>query len=521
MSSYPISSEPEPAAADADKIAAATPGATKVIPLFVDLDGTLIATDMGQETAFQAIKQHPAVLLQFPLLAARGLAVLKRHLASRVRFDAAELPYHARVVTALQEAKAAGRPIILATASDRLLAEQIAAHLGLFDAVLASDGLHNLKGSAKLAAIQEFCAKQGWEQFEYWGDARVDLPIWRAENSAAIGAVNPGRTVRAELQKERRPVQIWHTLPPRWRALLKLIRPTQWVKNLLLFVPLVLGHQLSSGEKIWQACVAFMAFSLCASAVYVLNDLFDAPADRRNPHKCRRPFAAGTLPLAWGPFLSLGLAAAGFAIALLGLPWAGGNAPSFALLMGAYGLINLAYSLWLKRHMVIDVLLLAGMYCLRIVLGGVATGITVSEWLMAFAIFFFTSLAFAKRHAELARLADENQPATPGRGYGVHDLSMIESIGPTAGYMSILVLALYVNSDNMKKLYNNHWALLMICPVMLYWMTRLWFVAKRRELNEDPLVYALSDWVSWLAAGMVVALAVLAKTGWFWGGMIP
>jgi 4-hydroxybenzoate polyprenyltransferase/phosphoserine phosphatase len=492
--------------------------AETVIPLFVDLDGTLIATDLGQEAVLLAIKENPAILLKLPGWLKTGLAGCKRKIAAEVQPVTSTLPWHGEVIAELRSWKAAGRPIILATASDSTWAAAVAEELRLFDAVLASDGVTNLKGKAKLAAIEEYCRAHGWSQFEYWGDARADLPIWTAENSAAAVAVNPGLRVRAALRKQPRPVRIIADRRAHPRVLLgaflQALRPQQWVKNLLLFIPLMMAHKWGTWAdlNLWfQALAAFVSFSLCASAIYVLNDMFDVAADRRHPTKRSRPFASGAIPLSWGPPMSLALVAASFALALSSLPWDDGTAGKFLLVLAAYGLLNLFYTLWLKRHMVIDVMLLAGMYCLRVYIGGVATGVEVSEWLMAFAIFFFTSLAFAKRYAELARHADHNLAAAPsGRGYGVHDLGIIESVGPTSGYMSVLVLALYVNSPAMKLLYSNSLALWLICPLLMYWLTRLWFVAQRRELSEDPLVYAIGDRVSLLIAALIVGLALIA-----------
>ena len=285
-----------------------------------------------------------------------------------------------------------------------------------------------------------------------------------------------------------------------WRAALKAMRPQQWVKNLLIFAPLVLGHHLQDFDKVVACVLAFIAFSACASAVYVLNDLMDIEADRHDPKKRQRPFASGEFPILYGPVLAAGLLLFAVVLSLAALPL------EFLGMLGIYVLVNLLYSFWLKRKFVLDVMLLAGMYALRVLVGGVAAEIEVSEWLLAFSIFLFTSLAFAKRHAELARHAEEQAgERLRGRGYGVGDLSIIESIGPTAGYMAVLVLALYINSPEMKVLYTRPWALWMICPLMLYWVTRIWFIVKRGELDEDPVVFALRDKVS-LGIGLLVLL---------------
>lgn len=501
-------------------------------PIFVDLDGTLIAGDLGQEAFFGAMAAKPWLLLAAPFYAAQGLAHFKSRLAESIIPPAERLPYHADVIAELQRLKAAGHSLILATASHRIWAEQVAQHLQLFDDVLATDATINLKGANKLAAIERFCQAHGYSEFEYWGDAPVDLRIWSAPTSARIVAVNPSRKTLDSIHATQKETQVFANRGSRWRAVLHAMRPRQWIKNLLLFVPLLLAHQWNDVDKVLATWWAFVAFSLTASGIYVLNDTFDAANDRQHPHKRKRPFAAGTLPLIWGPFLSLALLTAGQIILWISL----GNHPHAAarcsLLLLTYTGLNLWYSLALKRRMVIDVVCLAAMYTMRILIGGMAAEVEISKWLLAFSIFIFTSLAFAKRYAELARLAEDtlrdnpglsiqtlvlarNTPEakeipSPGRGYAVHDLAVISSIGPTCGFMAILVLALYINSDQMTKLYKVTFPLWLICPLLMYWITRLWFIAHRNELNEDPIVFAIKDRVSWAVGFMIIGLALCA-----------
>jgi 4-hydroxybenzoate polyprenyltransferase len=417
--------------------------------------------------------------------------------------DVRVLPYRHEVLNFLRHERWAGRRIILATASDRVYAEAIAKQVGLFDDVLASDGQTNLKGRNKLAAIQEYCRQNGFSQFNYAGDALADVPIWKEAAEAHV--VAPGPLVRVASRQLNVPVRYHDERHGVLRAALAATRPQQWIKNLLLFVPLLLAHEWRSVEKIVACCLGFLAFSACASAVYVINDLLDVESDRHHPTKRNRPFAAGKLPIEYGPILAVGLLAAGFAIALTTLPL------EFSGYLLLYIVVNCLYSFWLKRKLVIDVILLAGMYALRVVVGGVAADIVVSEWLLAFSMFLFTSLAFAKRYSELARASDEDLQAPRGRGYIVGDLSMIESVGATSGYMAVLVMALYINSDQMRELYANSLALWLICPLLLYWITRLWFAVKRGELQEDPVLFAVRDRVSILVGIAVVALALLAS----------
>ncbi|MDZ4820873.1 MAG: UbiA family prenyltransferase [Planctomycetota bacterium] len=483
-----------------------TPSSTRTIDvLFVDLDGTLIATDLLQESVLLAVKRAPGLLLKLPELLWGNRAQFKQQLAAQVSCDPRVLPYRQEVLDYIHQQKAADCVIVLATASDQAWANSVAAELQIFDDVLASDGERNLKGANKLVEIQKYCTQHGYQRFGYIGDHVADLPIWKEADEVQV--VAPGAVLKTKLGELNKPV---HTLCERKsivRPLIKALRPHQWMKNLLLFVPLVLAHEVESVDKLIKCCWAFVAFSFVASAVYLLNDLLDIESDRHHPKKRRRPFASGSLPVAYGPALIVILLLVSTLISLVRLP------PKFLGGLCAYAVLNLLYSFWLKRKLAIDVIVLAGMYTLRVVVGGLATGVDVSEWLLAFSLFFFTSLAFIKRFTELSRLAGEDSKSARGRGYVVGDLSMIESIGPTSGYMSVLVLALYVNSQNSKELYSHSWALWLICPLMMYWITRIWFVAKRGELDEDPLVYAFRDRISVAIGLCMVALVAIATRG--------
>ena len=286
------------------------------------------------------------------------------------------------------------------------------------------------------------------------------------------------------------------------RSVLAALRPQQWVKNVLVFVPLVTSHNVFHLSLAMASAIAFVCFCLCASAVYVLNDLADINADRRHPSKRKRPFASGALPVSWGLPLASGLLVVGFAVAALILP------PGFSAALAVYFVTTCAYSFLAKRIAMLDVLMLAGLYTIRVLAGGTATGIVVSEWLMAFSMFLFVSLAFAKRYAELGRLLRANEGAAIGRGYSVADIGLIESMGPASGYIAVLVLALYVNGEQMKTLYRNPWPLWLICPVLMYWISRVWIKAKRGELSEDPIVFALRDRISAYLGVIVIVLLI-------------
>lgn len=469
--------------------------------VFVDLDGTLISSDLLLEGMLVAAKKDPAGLLNSLTCVVSGRAAMKRSLADRVMPCIERLPIRSEVVALLQRRKASGARLVLATASDRRWAEPIARHVGLFDDVLASDGRQNLKGQAKLAAINAYCRQHGFATFEYLGDSTADLAVWR--HAAQIGVVAPTHRFLRQLARVGKPVQAIGVAPAPWRGALRAMRPQQWVKNVLVFMPLVLAHQLTNMTGVLAAILAFVAFCCCASATYVLNDLLDLDADRSHPKKSKRPFASGQLPLAWGPPLVAGLFLASLAVAAEALP------ALFTAALACYAVLTLLYSFWLKRKVMLDVLLLAGLYTLRILAGGLATGTPVSEWLMAFSLFLFTSLAFGKRYIEFSSLTTDAEADSRGRGYMVSDLSLLESLGSTSGYMAVLVLALYIHADA-ARLYPHVSALWLICPLMLYWVSRFWILAKRRSLSEDPIVFALKDRVSRVVGLIAVVLAAVA-----------
>ncbi|MBI1313985.1 UbiA family prenyltransferase [bacterium] len=475
--------------------------------LFVDLDGTLHASDLFAESLVLACSRSWHNMGRVLLAALRGRAVLKQTTAALVTPDLRRLPWRSEMLALINELRAAGCRIVLATATAESWARRVAAHLDVFDDVLASDGSSNLKGRAKLAAIRDYCQRHGFDEFAYAGDSRADLPVWEAASQAYVVAARP--TVEDRITASHDNVQVIVPSPNSWRGLLKTMRPMQWMKNSLLFVPLLLSHNLANLSGIGAVLVAFVAMSLCASAIYILNDLLDLSADRRHPIKRFRPLASGTLPLSsavmWFGVLMVG----GFSLAFGALPL------GFGGLLVAYVVLTLFYTLWLKREAVADVIVLSGLYTLRVFAGGVAAGIVVSEWLMTLSVFLFTSLAFAKRHAELDRLQREGNFRARGRGYVVSDLPMIRTLGPCSGYLAILVFAFYSRSEQSQTLYANTWALWLICPLALFWISRMWLIAMRGHLQEDPVVFALKDRVSLLVgavAGILLAIATIPLT---------
>ncbi|MGZ5085303.1 MAG: UbiA family prenyltransferase [Usitatibacter sp.] len=465
-------------------------------PLCVDLDGTLVKTDMLMESLASAAKRAPHALLALPFWLLRGRPPLQRERARRALIDAATLPYDLNVVALLERERAAGRRIVLATAADETIARGVAAHLGLFDEVVASDGRRNMKREEKARELVRLSGEGG---FDYVGGDAHDVPVWKHAREAYVVGSEP-----RGLAALGKPVHRIERPGGLVAALARGMRAYQWSKNLLLFVPLVTAHVYLDPPSLAAAGLAFAAFCLVASAVYLANDLADLQDDRRHPTKRRRAIAAGDLPIAAALALVPALLLAAAAVSTL-LP------PAFAMLLVAYVVINLAYSITLKRVALLDVFVLAGLYTLRILAGAAAIGVPVSHWLLAFSLFAFLSLALAKRYVEVSHVASRDEARVEGRGYLARDGSLLAMLGTASGYLSVLVFALYLSSPQVMALYRSPAILWFACPPLLYWISRVWFLAHRGELHEDPLLFALRDPASY-ATGVLILVVMVAAT---------
>ncbi|HEX4330811.1 MAG TPA: UbiA family prenyltransferase [Usitatibacter sp.] len=467
-------------------------------PLAVDLDGTLVRSDMLLESLAAALKRHPFAILAFPFWLLRGRAALKAELAKRSDVDATLLPYDAAVLHELRRQRAEGRWLVLATAADASLAHRVADHLGIFDDVIASDGVKNLKREVKARALTERYGEGG---FDYMGEDRHDVPVWRhAREAYVVGSAS----LAAEARATGKPVHVIAREPTRAAAIVRSLRIYQWAKNILLLVPLLTAHLLLDPDALLAATLAFIAFSLAASAVYVANDVTDLQDDRRHPTKRTRPLASGEMHIGDAIILVPALLAAAFALATQ-LP------AGFGFLLAAYLATNLAYSLGLKRVPLLDVFVLAGLYTLRILAGAAAVDVPVSHWLLAFSLFAFLSLALAKRFAEVSNVAARDESRVGGRGYAAGDGDILAMLGVACAGLSALVFALYITSPQVVVLYSAPAILWIAVPVLLYWMSRVWFLAHRGELHEDPLLFALRDPASYVT-GLVVVAVVIAAT---------
>ena len=463
------------------------------IPLIVDLDGTLLRSDLLHESVLELARGTPHLMFLLPFWLAKGKAKLKQELARRVRLDIAALPFDSRVLDWIETQRSAGRKVVLCTASDEKLAHQVAQHLGVFDDVMASNGVVNLSRDQKRAALVE---RYGAEGYDYAGNSSADLPVWSAARRAiVVGPARLRRIARARFAVEHE----FATSAGGIRAWFKTLRVHQWVKNLLIFLPLLGAHRLFDAASLLQASIAFVAFSLCASSVYVVNDLIDLESDRRHPRKKNRPLAAGIVsPIAASLAVVAIAATAGVFALRVNLV--------FASWLAAYFALTVAYTFWLKRKVVFDAITLACLYSLRVLAGGAAVGLAPSSWLLAFCLFLFLSLAFVKRFSELQTLLAQNRKATDTRDYRTSDLVLVEMMGVASGFIAVMVLALYINGDSVLKLYRYPSIMWLTVPIFLYFVCRMWVKAHRGEMHDDPVVYAFRDRVSLIAGSLFLVV---------------
>jgi 4-hydroxybenzoate polyprenyltransferase/phosphoserine phosphatase len=457
-----------------------------VPPLVVDLDGTLIRSDLSLESGFAFMGMRPWLAFRALGWLAEGLPRLKHEISHAVPIDAASLPYDERVLALLKEEKQRGREIVLATASHRHYADQIAAHLPVIDRVMATEGEVNLAAANKRDALLSAYGDKG---YDYVGNSRDDLVVWASARRAYVVNARPSVCARAEAQGN-----VAQVLPPSGNHLAdwaKALRLHQWAKNLLILVPLLASHRIGDNGLLLRAVLAFLCFGLCASSVYLLNDLVDIGADRHHPSKSRRPFAAGRLSLMHG-FLAVPLLLAlAFGLAAVLLPW------RFMAALAVYYVLTLAYSLGLKRLMSVDVIVLAGLYTLRIIAGTFAFGVSLTFWMLAFSMFMFLSLALVKRYDELQVARRRGSvDKTRGRGYYPSDLEMVASLGAASGYISVMVLALYIQDPATVALYRHPHIIWLACPLLLFWVSRVWMLTHRGQMHDDPVVFALKDRIS-------------------------
>lgn len=465
----------------------------------VDLDGTLVHTDTLHESALQLLRDNAIYLLYLPFWLLPGKAFFKRKLADSVELNPATLPYNVQLIDWLKEQKKLGHRLVLCTATNTRVAQRIADHLQLFNEVIASDGENNLAGARKKAALDE---TYGEGQYIYAGNSSDDIHVWNGASKGIV--VNASSRV---LSKAKRITEIhghFPRLPITLSAWRRVFRFHQWLKNLLLFVPLLAAHRLTETDSLTQLIVAFISFSLCASAVYITNDLLDLESDRQHPRKKYRPFASGLVPISYGVILAPACGMVSLALAVY-------VGEYFLAWIFTYFALTFSYSAMLKKLILIDCLTLAALYTIRIVAGAAAVSVPLSFWLLAFSTFIFLSLAFVKRYAELQVYTLEHKDKVHGRGYYVTDASLIQTLGITAGYAAVLVLALYLQGETVTTLYHTPEFIWGSVPLMLFWISWIWLMAHRGLMNDDPLVFAVKDKASW-AVVIGISISFVAAT---------
>ncbi len=445
--------------------------------LAVDLDGTLVRTDLLIESMLALLKRKPLCILILPLWLLKGKAYFKQQIACRVALDIGVLPYRQDLLDYLKAQRAEGRTIVLATACDMQIARQVADHLKLFDSIFASDGITNLSGAAKRSRLVSEFGEKG---FDYVGDHRNDQVVW---DSARKAIVVEGR--------RKGPIDC-----------LKPLRPRHWWKNLLVFVPLLAAHRLFETALLEKAILAFVSFGCFASAGYLLNDLFDLAADRHHPHKRLRPFATGDLPLSYGLAMIPLLVCAGGLIGLL-------VSPLFLAVLSIYLALTTTYSFLIRKVVLLDVIILAGLYTMRIVAGSAAVTIWPSHWLLALSTFLFFSLALVKRYGELAIMRKLDGDVATARGYELGDGELLAAMGVSGGYLAVLVLALHIDSLA-HALYGRNQLIWFLCPLLFYWVSHVWLIAHRGNMPDDPVVFAMSDRTSQILALLMLAVTLVA-----------
>jgi 4-hydroxybenzoate polyprenyltransferase len=476
---------------------ASAPSSATNIPLVVDLDGTLVSTDLLYESYFASITQgfnHHWLVFKNLL---KGKAALKAYLAGAGSVNYQLLPYQASVLDVVRGARENGRPVYLATASDRKHAEAIATHLEVFDGIFCSDGNTNLSGKEK---ARQLVARFGEKGFEYIGDGSVDLPVWSRARQAYVVSESP-----ALLRRVRDigiPVQKIDGTRGSIRTWLKALRIHQYAKNALIFIALITSHTYNL-RSLAHVLLAFAAFCTCASSVYLLNDLVDLSDDRKHPSKRNRPFARGTIPLVQGLIATPVLLAIAFTCAAA-VSWL------FIGVLAGYFVLTLSYSLSLKRRLMVDIVVLASLYTVRVIAGAVAIPVAPSEWLLAFSMFMFTSLALVKRYVELAMRIDKDLPDPSNRNYRLSDLPTVGALAAASGFNAVTIFALYASSATIQALYHRPEFLWLICPVLMYWLGRVIILAHRRVIDDDPIVFALRDRNSIVSGAAIVAILLLA-----------
>ncbi len=465
-------------------------------PLAVDVDGTLLRTDFLHEAALQFVARHPFQAPQLLLWLAGGRAQLKTRLAEHVTPPISTMPLRQETLDLIRTAQQAGRPVYLASASDEGYVQALADRIGGISGVFGTTAECNLAGNAKAERLN---AEFGAQGYDYVGDRPVDLAVW--ESSRLRYVVAHTRALEKQVTKQFDDVRVIARPRVRPNAYIRTLRAHQWSKNVLIFLGLIAGHHFSF-DAVVATLAAFLCFCTAASSAYIVNDLLDLPGDRSHSRKRNRPLAAGDLPI------SHAIALAGL-LMLFSLALATTLPLQFVFVLATYVASTLAYSLWLKRKAIVDVIVLGGLYTIRVFAGLAAIEGSGSQWLLMFSLFLFLCLAIEKRCSELIRRREDRKERLEGRNYRVSDLAILMPLAAAAGYGAVLVFTLYLSSSEVRGLYAHPERMWLICPLLLYWISRILLLSNRNEMHDDPVVFALTDRVSWyVAAAAAVVIAI-------------
>ena len=469
---------------------------TSNLPLYVDLDGTLIKSDLMFESILILLKKNLFFLFAIPVWLLKGRPYLKVQLAKRVQVPIEQVPVNEEFHEFLQKEKDRGRKLVLISASNQTVVEQVSSHFDLFNECFGSNESTNLKANNKLARIQEL---NNGKSFSYAGNSSADLPIWK--ESAEVLLVNCSQSLEGKIKTTN--AKSFDSAPSQFNKLLETMRPHQWLKNLLVFVPLILSHQINQLDLLFLSIIAYVSFCLCASSVYLLNDMLDLKSDRQHTTKSKRAFAAGDLPLATGFFAGPLLFLMGVLFALL-LP------QSFLLVLMIYWLLTSLYSFCLKRLFLMDVITLAVLYTMRVIAGSAAISVQTTVWLITFSFFLFLGLALVKRVIELLNVIGEGKQRIEGRAYLYTHIWLLSRIGKASSATAIIVFILYITAPETIQLYSSPLILWLICPLLMYLLFRIWQFAHTQKLEEDPVLFALTDRIGQVIAVVCGALIWLA-----------
>ena len=469
-----------------------------VLPLVVDLDNTFAKTDLTLEALLKLLRQEPLYFFFLPLWLLRGRNHFAGRVASRSSLDVEVLPYRTEFLDYLKTQRARGRRIVLATTGSARMAQRVAAYLGLFDVVLATEGSQKPSNHSQREKLVLTFGEKG---FDYATSGRTGAAILSSAQRVVL--VNPGINGRRIASSRTEIDRVFEDQRRHVGDYLQPLRPQHWLKNILVFVPVFAAHRFYETVLLEKSLIAFAALSCCASGGYLFNDLLDLAADRRHPRKRLRSFAGGKLPLSYAFVMIPGLVGLGCVLGLL-------ISPLFPGMLLAYLILTLIYSLYIKRVVLLDVIVLAGLYTLRIMAGSAAVSIWPSHWLLAFSSFLFLSLALVKRYSELVIMRKIDGDYAKARGYEIGDAELLAAKGTASGYIAVFVLALYITSGPAGSLYGRHEVIWFICPLLLYWIGRMWLVAHRGQMNDDPVVFAATDWTSRTLLLLMIGIAVLA-----------